>query len=37
MIHIKNISEVDNNFILENLTAMSFFQEKKLIILDLEL
>lgn len=37
MLHIKDISEVDNNFLLENLTAMSFFQEKKLIILDLEL
>lgn len=37
MVHIKDISQVDNNFLLENLTAMSFFQEKKLIILDLEL
>ena len=37
MLHIKDITETDNNFLLENLTAMSFLQEKKLIILDLEL
>jgi len=32
--HIKNIEEVDNNFIVENLTSQSFLAWKKLIIID---
>ena len=34
---IKNILEVDNNFISENVSAMSFLAEKKLIIINLEI
>lgn len=35
--HIKDIIEVDNNFISENICAMSFLGEKKLIIINLEI
>lgn len=35
--HIKDIIEVDNNFISENVCAMSFLGEKKLIIINLEI
>lgn len=34
LLHIKDISEVDNNFLIENMTSMSFFDSKKLIIVD---
>ena len=34
MLHIKDILLVNNNFLLENLTARSFFDAKKLIIID---
>ncbi len=34
LVHIKNIEEVDGNFLSENLLAQSFFAWKKLIIID---
>jgi DNA polymerase III delta subunit len=35
-VDIKNIEEVNKNFLIENLTAQSFLDEKKLIIINLE-
>ena len=35
MIHIKDIESVDNNFLIENISSISFLAEKKLIIIDL--
>lgn len=37
LVNINNLWEVDNNFLVENITALSFFQEKKLIIVECEL
>ncbi|USN58821.1 MAG: hypothetical protein H6767_01710 [Candidatus Peribacteria bacterium] len=34
LLHIKDLSEVDSNFLQENLTAPSFFGAKKLVIVD---
>ena len=34
LIHIKNIEELDNNFLVENITSWSFMNEKKLVIID---
>lgn len=34
LLHLKDVSEVDNNFLIENLTSASFFADKKLIIID---
>lgn len=36
LIHIKNIENSDNNFLVENITSTSFLAEKKLVIIDLE-
>ena len=35
LIHIKNIENVDNNYLAENITSTSFLSEKKLVIIDL--
>lgn len=35
--HIKDITDVDNNFLSENISAMSFLAEKKLIIIELDI
>ncbi|MCP4523006.1 MAG: hypothetical protein GY828_02180 [Candidatus Gracilibacteria bacterium] len=37
LLHIKNILDVDNNFLIESLTSQSFLSEKKLLIIDLEI
>lgn len=37
LVKISNLWDVDNNFLVENITAMSFFQEKKLILIELDL
>lgn len=34
LLHLKGLSEIDNNFLVSNLTWSSFFSEKKLIIID---
>ena len=36
LVEIKGLEEVDNNFLVENLTSRSFLSEKKLIIINLE-
>lgn len=36
LVEIKNLEEVDNNFLVENLTSRSFLSDKKLIIINLE-
>ena len=36
LVEIKNLEEVDNNFLVENLTSRSFLDEKKLIIINVE-
>lgn len=36
LIHIKNISEYENSFFAENITAAWFMWEKKLVIIDIE-
>lgn len=37
LVKISNLWDIDNNFLVENITAMSFFQEKKLILIELDL
>lgn len=37
LVNINNLWEVDNNFLVENITALSFFQEKKLILVECDL
>ncbi len=37
LVNITNLSDVDNNFLVENITALSFFQNKKLIIVECDL
>lgn len=37
LVKISNLAEVDNNFLVENITAMSFFQDKKLILIECDL
>lgn len=37
LVDIKNLGDVDKNFLVENITAMSFFQDKKLIIVECEI
>jgi len=37
LVNINNLWEVDNNFLVENITAMSFFQDKKLIAVECDL
>lgn len=36
LVHIKNIEELDNNFLIENITSGSFMNEKKLVIINLD-
>ena len=36
LVHIKNIENTDNNFLIENITSTSFLSEKKLVIIDLD-
>lgn len=36
-LHIKNLLDHDKNFLIENLTATSFFSEKKFILIDIDL
>lgn len=37
LVNITNLWDVDNNFLVENITALSFFQEKKLILVECDL
>jgi DNA polymerase III delta subunit len=36
-LHIKNLLDHNKNFLIESLTATSFFSEKKFIIIDIDL